>query len=76
MVINLLPLTDDTRNLIGADQLARLPDGALYINAGRGGTTDTDALSTRCAASASAPCSTSSSPSHCRPTIRCGTHRA
>ena len=44
VVVNLLPLTDDTRDLIGADELARMPDGALYVNAGRGATTDTDAL--------------------------------
>jgi phosphoglycerate dehydrogenase-like enzyme len=44
VVVNLLPLTDDTRDRFGARELACLPDGALYVNAGRGATTDTDAL--------------------------------
>jgi phosphoglycerate dehydrogenase-like enzyme len=44
VVVNLLPLTDATKNLFGERQLACMPDGSLYINAGRGGTTDTDAL--------------------------------
>jgi len=43
-LVNLLPLTPATRGLVGAAALARLPDGALYINLGRGATTDTDAL--------------------------------
>src|SRR5689334_1339819 len=43
-LINLLPLTAETRGLVDAAVLARLPDGALYINAGRGPTTDTMAL--------------------------------
>jgi phosphoglycerate dehydrogenase-like enzyme len=44
VVVNLLPLTDDTRGFVGADELGALREGALYINAGRGATTDTDAL--------------------------------
>jgi phosphoglycerate dehydrogenase-like enzyme len=43
-VINVLPLTDDTAGLVDARRLALLPDGALYVAAGRGPTTDTDAL--------------------------------
>ncbi|WCB91917.1 hypothetical protein DSM104299_00595 [Baekduia alba] len=43
-LVNLLPLTDATRHIVDADTLALLPDGALYINVGRGPTTDTDAL--------------------------------
>jgi phosphoglycerate dehydrogenase-like enzyme len=43
-VVNLLPLTDATRGLVGARALARLRDGALYVSAGRGATTDTGAL--------------------------------
>jgi phosphoglycerate dehydrogenase-like enzyme len=43
-LVNLLPLTPATRGLVDAGVLARLPDDALYINLGRGPTTDTDAL--------------------------------
>jgi phosphoglycerate dehydrogenase-like enzyme len=44
VVVNLLPLTDDTRGLVGAGELGLMREGALYVNAGRGATTDTDAL--------------------------------
>jgi phosphoglycerate dehydrogenase-like enzyme len=44
VVVNLLPLTDATRGSFAADELAAMRDGALYVNAGRGATTDTDAL--------------------------------
>jgi phosphoglycerate dehydrogenase-like enzyme len=43
-LVNLLPLTTHTRGLVDAALLGRLPDGALYVNAGRGATTDTGAL--------------------------------
>jgi phosphoglycerate dehydrogenase-like enzyme len=43
-VVNLLPLTPATRGLVDAPFLARLRDGALYVSAGRGPTTDTAAL--------------------------------
>jgi phosphoglycerate dehydrogenase-like enzyme len=39
-----LPLTTATRGMVGADELAALPDGALVVNVGRGGTLDDDAL--------------------------------
>jgi D-3-phosphoglycerate dehydrogenase len=38
------PLTDETRNLIGAAQLARLPKGAILVNAARGAVVDDLAL--------------------------------
>ena len=44
VVVVLAPLSDDTRGLVGADVLARMPDGALLVNAGRGPVVDTDAL--------------------------------
>jgi phosphoglycerate dehydrogenase-like enzyme len=43
-VVVLAPLTDDTRGLIGAAELAAMRDGALLVNAARGAVVDTDAL--------------------------------
>jgi phosphoglycerate dehydrogenase-like enzyme len=43
-LVNLLPLTPATRGLVDAAVLAGLPDGALYVNLGRGPTTDTEDL--------------------------------
>lgn len=39
-----MPLTADTKHLIGAAQLAKLPDGAFVLNTARGGLIDLDAL--------------------------------
>jgi len=39
-----LPLTDDTRGLVDAAFLARLPDGAIVVNVARGAIVDQDAL--------------------------------
>jgi phosphoglycerate dehydrogenase-like enzyme len=43
-VVNLLPLTPQTRGLVDAAFLARMRRGALLVNAGRGATVDTGAL--------------------------------
>jgi phosphoglycerate dehydrogenase-like enzyme len=43
-VVILTPLSDATRGLIGAAELAAMHDGALLVNAGRGPVVDTDAL--------------------------------
>lgn len=42
-VVNLLPLSDATAHVVGAKELAALGSG-VFINAGRGGTVDTEAL--------------------------------
>ena len=44
IVILILPMTDESRHLIGARQLGRMRQGALLVNAARGGVVDTDAL--------------------------------
>jgi phosphoglycerate dehydrogenase-like enzyme len=44
VVVVLAPLSEETRGLVGADVLARMPDGALLVNAGRGPVVDTEAL--------------------------------
>jgi phosphoglycerate dehydrogenase-like enzyme len=43
-VVVMLPESAETHRLVDADFLARLRDGAVVVNAGRGGSVDTDAL--------------------------------
>jgi phosphoglycerate dehydrogenase-like enzyme len=43
-VVLLTPLTPETKGLFDASLLARMRDGALFVNAGRGAVVDTDAL--------------------------------
>jgi D-3-phosphoglycerate dehydrogenase / 2-oxoglutarate reductase len=38
------PLTDRTRGLIGADELARVPEGAFLVNVSRAALVDTEAV--------------------------------
>ncbi len=47
VLIVLLPLTDDTRNLLSAERLALLPPGASLINLARGALVDETALLAR-----------------------------
>ena len=44
ILINVLPLTPQTQGMIGAETLAKLPQGAALIHIGRGGQVDEDAL--------------------------------
>jgi phosphoglycerate dehydrogenase-like enzyme len=44
VVVDLLPLTPETEKFVNRDFLARMKPGALFMNAGRGRTVDTDAL--------------------------------
>lgn len=44
ILVLLLPLTEQTRHVIGAEVLAALPPRAWVVNAGRGATLDTNAL--------------------------------
>lgn len=43
-VMNVLPLTPETRHFMNAARFARMKKSACYISAGRGATTDQDAL--------------------------------
>ncbi|HEX5088121.1 MAG TPA: 2-hydroxyacid dehydrogenase [Nocardioides sp.] len=44
VVVLVVPLTDETRGLVGASFLASMKDGALLVNVARGAVVDTDAL--------------------------------
>jgi phosphoglycerate dehydrogenase-like enzyme len=44
VVVDLLPLTPETEKFVNRDFLARMKPGALFVNAGRGLTVDTEAL--------------------------------
>jgi len=44
VLVILCPLTDETRRMVDADVLARLPDGAMVVNGARGAVLDQDAL--------------------------------
>ncbi|MDR3170019.1 MAG: D-2-hydroxyacid dehydrogenase [Treponema sp.] len=44
VVVNILPLTQDTKHIISTAELGAMKDSALYINVGRGPTTDEKAL--------------------------------
>ena len=44
VVMNTLPLTEDSNGFMGAAEFDALPAGAMVINTGRGATIDTDAL--------------------------------
>ena len=43
-IVSSLPLTDETRGLIGREQFARMRNGAIFVNVGRGGVVDEAAL--------------------------------
>jgi len=44
IVLDLLPLTPETEKFVDKEFLARMKPGALFVNAGRGRTVDTEAL--------------------------------
>ena len=44
VVVILLPLTDETRGIFGADLISRMRPGALLVNASRGAVVDAEAL--------------------------------
>jgi phosphoglycerate dehydrogenase-like enzyme len=43
-VVNILPATPETRHYVGVAEVGRMKPGAVYINVGRGATTDEAAL--------------------------------
>ena len=44
ILVNLLPLTDATANILDASVFRRMPEGSFIINCGRGGSVDDSAL--------------------------------
>jgi phosphoglycerate dehydrogenase-like enzyme len=44
VVVVTLPLTDETRGLISRERVAAMRDGAIFVNVGRGGVVDEEAL--------------------------------
>ncbi|WHT18159.1 2-hydroxyacid dehydrogenase [Crossiella sp. CA-258035] len=44
VVVVVVPMTEDTRHLVDAKFLARMADGAIFVNGARGPVVDTDAL--------------------------------
>lgn len=44
VIVNALPLTDETRGTVDVDFFEEMKNGAFYVSVGRGGTTDTEAL--------------------------------
>ncbi|MDP9417141.1 MAG: 2-hydroxyacid dehydrogenase [Actinomycetota bacterium] len=44
VVVLVVPMTDETRGMVGAEFLSRMRDGALLVNAARGPVVHTDAL--------------------------------
>ncbi|MGT2515773.1 2-hydroxyacid dehydrogenase [Sphingomonas panni] len=44
ILVNLLPLTPETRRILGAELFGRMPQGAAIVSAGRGGHLDAPAL--------------------------------
>ena len=44
VLVNCLPHTDQTENLLNRDTLSRMPEGACFINVSRGGVVDHNAL--------------------------------
>ena len=77
IVVNLLPLTRDTRDLMDAGVFAAMPAGSFVINAGRGARRLSRKISWRRSnrARSPAPPWTSFAPNHCLRITRSGTSR-
>lgn len=43
-IVVTLPLTDETRGMIGRDRISRMREGAIFVNVGRGAVVDEEAL--------------------------------
>ena len=70
-------LSERSRGLVGAAEIGAMKPSAYLVNTSRGPLVDTDALVAALEGGAiAAPASTSTTPSRCPPTTRCGAPRA
>ena len=72
VVVDLLPLIPEPGRFVNREFFARMKPGALFVNAGRGRTVDTDALVDALRAGRPRPALDVTTPSHYRRVTPCG----
>ena len=72
VIVNLVPLTEREPRMFDAAVFAAMRDGALFVNAGRGGTVDQEALLAEVTPPRLRAVLDVPTPSRCRQITRCG----